>query len=186
MSRRLNFLWYILNENDDTLINQFFMAQLNNPVKDDWVSRVKQDLHDLELNLQFDEIKSKSKNEFKGIVRSKVYLKAFEYLKSIQQTKTKSKNITYKELDLLEYLKPQCKLTIQEKSFTFATRTNMLDLKTNSKVGQTDLCRNCTQENETQKHTMTCPSISDSSVVMKNKLPIYEEPQTKLKLQLRS
>ena len=106
----------------------------------------------------FDEIKSKSKNEFKGIIRSKVYLKAFEYLKSIQQTKTKSKNITYKELDLQEYLKPQCKLTIQEKSFTFATRTNMLDLKTNFKVGQTDLlCRNCTQENETQKHIMTCP-----------------------------
>ena len=50
MSKRLNFLWYILNENDETLIKKFFMAQLNNPVKGDWVSRVKKDLEELELS----------------------------------------------------------------------------------------------------------------------------------------
>ena len=63
MSRRLNFLWYILNENEETLISKFFMAQVNKPVKGDWVSRVKLDLTELDLNQDFKEIKAKTKNE---------------------------------------------------------------------------------------------------------------------------
>ena len=53
-SRRLNFLWYILNEEDDTLLNRFFIAQLNHPLKGDWVSQVKSDMNELDIDYTFD------------------------------------------------------------------------------------------------------------------------------------
>ena len=166
MARRLNFLWYVLNENADTLINKFFKAQLNNPVRGDWVSRVKLDLNDLKIDLNLDDIQSKSKNEFKEIVKTKVKIKAFEYLTAIQQSHSKSKNIVYNKFDLQDYLKPLCKLTIKEKQFTFAARTHMLDLHCNFKIGKSDLlCRKCSKENETQKHIMCCPALLSMKMI---------------------
>ena len=187
MARRLNFLWYILNENADTLINKFFKAQLNNPVRGDWVSRVKLDLNDLKIDLNLDDIQSKSKNEFKEIVKTKVKIKAFEYLTAIQQSHSKSKNIVYNKFDLQDYLKPLCKLTIKEKQFTFAARTHMLDLHCNFKIGKSDLlCRKCSTENETQKHIMICPAINENDLTVNNQIPtyenIYQEDTSKLEL----
>ena len=176
MSRRLNFLWYILNENEETLISKFFTAQVNKPVKGDWVSRVKLDLTELDLNHDFKEIKAKTKIEFKRIVKSKILEKAFQYLTSLQATKSKSKNIVYSELSIQDYLKPECKLSIKEKAFTFATRTSMLDLKSNFKNGLSDiLCRKCNLEDETQKHILFCPAISDLSILKVDQIPKYED-----------
>ena len=49
MSRRLNFLHCILNENKESLIYRFFKAQADNPVKNDWSETVKQDSEALGL-----------------------------------------------------------------------------------------------------------------------------------------
>ena len=43
-SRRLNFLWYILQQEPNSLLNKFFSAQLANPKNGDWVLTVKNDL----------------------------------------------------------------------------------------------------------------------------------------------
>ena len=55
-SRRMNFLWYILNEEDNSLIKTFFMAQYENPSKGDWVSQIQIDLIELGINYTFDQI----------------------------------------------------------------------------------------------------------------------------------
>ena len=56
--RRLNFLHYILNEDDKSLIHKFFQAQLKKSNKKDWVSQIKKDLKDLEMDGQsFEDIK---------------------------------------------------------------------------------------------------------------------------------
>ena len=176
MSKRLNFLWYILNENDETLIKKFFMAQLNNPVKGDWVSRVKKDLEELELSYEFTTIKAKSKSEFKRMVKIKIQEKALHYLTSIQATHSKSKHIVYSELSLQEYLKPECNLTIKEKAFTFAARTYMLDIHCNFKKGKSDLlCRKCLLDNETQEHLLSCPALSDNSILTSSNVPKYDD-----------
>ena len=51
----------------------------------------------------------------------------------------------------------------------------MLDLRANFKVGQTDLtCTKCDNgEEETQPHLLTCPGLSDTSVV--TEVPEYEQ-----------
>merc|ERR1712026_630621 len=40
MPRRLNFLHYIMNEDDNSLLKKFFKAQMEFPVKGDWVTMV--------------------------------------------------------------------------------------------------------------------------------------------------
>ena len=52
MSKRLNFLHYILNEEEGSLIGIFFTAQCENPTKKDWVSSVKEDLKSLEIEMK--------------------------------------------------------------------------------------------------------------------------------------
>ena len=39
--RRLNFLHYILNKDENSMVNQVLQAQLENSNKDDWVVQIK-------------------------------------------------------------------------------------------------------------------------------------------------
>ena len=71
MSRRLNFCWYLLNQDEDSLLGEFFEAQCNSPTKGDWVSVLKRDIKDLELNMTLDQIKDCSKDAFKDIALSR-------------------------------------------------------------------------------------------------------------------
>ena len=95
MARRLNFLWYILHEDDESLIRRFFKAQQEHPMKSDWVSTVQNDLKELEIEMNFEEVGKISKLEFKEKVKAQVTSKALEYLKQIQMTKSKSSNLKY-------------------------------------------------------------------------------------------
>ena len=62
--RRLSFLYYILHEDPKSLVYRFFETQLNNKTKNDWVTRVLRDLKELQLNVNFDEIKGMKKASF--------------------------------------------------------------------------------------------------------------------------
>ena len=84
MSRRLNFLYYILHEEESSLIYQFLETQSKNPSKSDWVKTVNDDLKYLEIQLNFEDIKKTSKTTFKQLVKEKVKTKAFLYLTDLQ------------------------------------------------------------------------------------------------------
>ena len=163
-----------LNQEDDTLLKKFFTAQLDNPIKGDWVSQVKIDLNELDLNFTFEEIKQCSKNAFKQIVKEKVLHQAFKYLIDLQGSHKKGRNIQFDKLALQEYLKSNQGLSIKEKSFIFAARSNMIDLKCNFKIGKTDLlCRGCNIEEECQQHILKCKALSDNSVA--DVIPEYDD-----------
>ena len=175
-TRRLNFLWYILNEGEETLLHKFFDAQCQNPVKSDWVITVKQDLSDLELVMDFQEIKKMPKSRFKRIVKDKVKSKALEYLLNLQKTHSKLTNLSYNEMKLQDYLRSNNSLTIKEKCFTFAARSRMIDVHCNFKVGKQNLkCRKCRNMDEDQKHLLECPALADNGMVPVNKVPLYED-----------
>ena len=140
------------------------MAQLRHPVKNDWASSVKEDLSDLDMDMTFDQIRSMSKDAFKDAVKKQVKIKALDYLKNKQSSHTKSKNMSYNELNLQEYLRPETNLTNKEKAFAFASRAHMLDLKNNFKIGKNDL--NCSlgcNQLEEQPHLLSCPVINSES-----------------------
>ena len=160
-SRRLNFLWYLLNQKEDSLLHKFFEAQLRHPVKNDWASSVKEDLSELDIDMTFDQIRSMSQDAFKNAVKNQVKMKALDYLKNIQSSHTKSKKMFYNELRLQDYLGPEANLTNKEKAFAFASRAHMLDLKNNFKIGKKDF--NCSlgcDQLEDQPHLLSCPIIN--------------------------
>ena len=115
-----------------------------------------------------------SENELKSRLKTAVNGEAFKYLSELQQDKSKIKDLKYSGLEMQPYLRAGRNTTIQEKCQIFKARTRMLDLRANFKVGQVDLsCTKCdTGEEETQPHLLTCPGLSDTSVV--TELPVYE------------
>ena len=83
-ARRLGYLWYILHEDDDTLLQTVFKAQCNKPVAGDWVKTVQEDIKDIDLDMSFNYIKRQSKDSFKNLVKAKIKTAAFAYLTKIQ------------------------------------------------------------------------------------------------------
>merc|ERR1712013_466500 len=61
---RLLYLKYILKQKEESRLYQFFMAQLSQPEKRDWVSTCLKNIEDLNLNLTIEEIKNMKETEF--------------------------------------------------------------------------------------------------------------------------
>ena len=175
MSRRINFLWYLLHDKEGSLLKNFFQAQCEQPIKGDWVSTVKQDLSELGINMSFKDIEITTKEGFKELVKQKVKGAALDYLKMLQKTHSKAKNLNYSELSLQQYLKSgTSKMTIKEKCFAFAARSRTIDVKCNKLWGQKNLrCRLGCDEEENQAHLLQCKAIAGSDIV--KDVPKYED-----------
>ena len=52
--RRVMYLHYLLNLETNDMLHCFFLAQLNNPSRNDWIETVKEDLVDLEFPIDFE------------------------------------------------------------------------------------------------------------------------------------
>ena len=59
--RRLNFLYYILNQEADSLLFRVFDKQSENRSTKEWVSIVLTDLESMKINLTFADIQSMNK-----------------------------------------------------------------------------------------------------------------------------
>ena len=175
MSRRINYLWYLLHNEEGSLLKTFFLTQLEQPTRGDWVSTVKQDLAELNINMSFEEIENVSEEAFKKFVKDKVQKAALDYLKSLQLTHSKSENLSYNELSLQGYLKSGTNnMTIKEKSFCFAARSRMIDVRCNYPQGQGQLmCRLGCDTKETQNHLLDCAALTDSNIVQE--VPAHDD-----------
>ena len=167
MSRRINYLWYLMHDKEGSLLKTFFEAQCEEPVKGDWVSTVKQDLADLNIKMSFEEITNISKEAFKKLVKEKVNKSALDYLQNLQLSHSKSENLSYDDLGLQGYLKSgTSNMTIKEKLFCFAARSRMIDVRCNKLHGQSQLkCRLGCDKKETQNHLLDCVALADSNIV---------------------
>ena len=185
MARRLNFLWYILNESEDSLIRNCLSAQIENPSKGDWILTIKEDLKELKINLGIEEIANSSKEGFKQIVKSAVKEVALEFLLRLKATHSKGSELEYDSLQIQPYLKADSvtPLTIDEKQFIFAVRSRMLDIKGNYKFGQSNLlCRACHQAEENQEHLLECSELKNNEVVINsfNYIDIFGSDEIKI------
>ena len=73
MKLRCLFLKSILDENTDSLIFKFIMAQYKNPInKGDWVSSCLEDLKYLNIILSIEEIKLMKKKQFKTLLQKSI------------------------------------------------------------------------------------------------------------------
>ena len=173
MSRRLNFLWYLIHQKEESLLSNFFLAQCEDPTKGDWVSQVKEDMKVLNIELTFESIKTYSKDAFKLLVKNQIRKAALAGLKEIQETHSKSKKMDYSELKMQEYLLPDNGMTNKEKSFAFSARVQMLDVKCNFKFGKSDLrCSLGCDSNEDQEHLLHCPALNNDDITA---VPKYQD-----------
>ena len=114
--------------------------------------------------------------QLKSTLKSSVRKEAFKYLLESQKDKSKIKDIKYTSLKLQSYLSAERTTTIKEKSQLFNARTRMMDLKSNFKLGQTDLsCSRCGTEEETQRHVLSCPAVTQGDTSVISDVPCYED-----------
>ena len=50
------YLQYLLQQEEDSLLKTFFVAQMENPVKGDWILQVRKDLEEVEINVTMEDI----------------------------------------------------------------------------------------------------------------------------------
>ena len=124
---KLNFLHYILNQPEESLMKTFFEAQMNHPSKGDWVSEMKNLIIEWKVANTFEEVRAIKKNQYEKIVNEKVKAEAFQYLK--KKIKSKGSSIKYGDrLEMQDYMKPNKVLTFADQIELFSYRSDMNDV----------------------------------------------------------
>ena len=136
------------------MLSRVFHAQDQQPVKNDWSVQVKKDLEQIGLGeMSFQEIKSKSKETFKKMVKDRCSQLAFSELMKEANTKSKMQNLKYDKLEMQKYLKSEC-LTTPQKKLLFKIRTRAVD--TPDSYGRNEKCKMCNVERDEISHVIEC------------------------------
>ena len=64
-AKRVNYLHYLIKENEETMLYKFCKAQWNWQVRGDWTIEVKEDLEDFNIPGALDHLEGISSNSFK-------------------------------------------------------------------------------------------------------------------------
>ena len=129
-SRRLNYLNYLLKESPESMLSQFFLAQWNNEVKNDWTAQVRMDLDDFGIPVDLEYVKSISKESFKRLVKVKSLEFALSELNLVKEKHSKMQNLFYPRLEMQRYLKLK-NMTPEDARLMFAHRVRMADYSEN-------------------------------------------------------
>ena len=153
-ARRIMFLHYLLNRNENELVLKVLNAQKEDPIKNDWFSTVTKDLNEFGLDfMNLDDIKTMKKEEFKKLVKEKCREISLAYLLEGNQEKSKMKNLKYYELSLQPYLTSN-EITTRRKKYLFKFRTRMTNVGFN--YGNKIKCPLCHIEDDEQGHLFKC------------------------------
>ena len=164
MARKFMFYWTILNKSDSELVKQVFTTQGQFPSKknDDWVSEVRGDLKNCNINLSDDEIKKMSQYKFKKIVKEQIQLKVMAHLFTLQNKHSKSEKLVFKE-KMQPYL-TSTELSTANKQILFKLRSKMFRIKSNySSMFRNNMqCSLCKQmgTTENEDHLLVCPILT--------------------------
>ena len=97
-AKRLNFLHYLVKEEESSMLSKFFFAQWKYGVKNDWTNQIRIDCEDFGIPDDLDYIKSKSEYSFKKMIK----VKAQEYALHILnfRKKTKMENSCHTKMNM--------------------------------------------------------------------------------------
>ena len=124
------FLHYILHEDPNSMVHQFFEAQMKNPTPKDWVTTVGNDLKELDMNVTFADIRTMSKGKFKSMLKLNIKKKAIKELEKKKSTHSKVKHIKHGFLKIQSYLLPsEMKMTQEERQLIFQLRSGVTHVK---------------------------------------------------------
>ena len=103
-SRRIMFLFNILQKDETEIVRRIYEAQKNDPSPGDFIHLVKSDCERIGLDVSDNQISKMQKHQFRKLVKSKTSNAAFKYLKNMQQGHSKMKHIKYEKFELTPYL----------------------------------------------------------------------------------
>ena len=103
-SRRLTYHQTILKREDSELTKRIYQEQLKNPSTGDFVKLLENDFKVIKSEQNDITIQNTSKYEYKQSIKKKIKASAFNYLKEIQETHTKVRDIEYKQLETQKYM----------------------------------------------------------------------------------
>ena len=157
------FLKAILDKNEQSLVAKFFKLQLEQPTKGDWVSTCINDLKEMNVELDLNEIRMMTKENFKKIIKMKISEISLEYL--LRKRGSKGKEIKYDRLEMADYLQPYNKtLTLEEKRQLFSVRNRMVEIGYN--FGKYEKCIMC-GEYEDMTHIYSCEYLNEEETNIK-------------------
>ena len=162
MKRKIGFLQYILKQEKDSMVYQVLQATSEKSVKNDFVFRCKKYLEILKINLSFEEIAKMTKFSLNKLLKEKIRVAAFEYLKMQQSKQDKIKNIEYQKLEMQEYLANGDR-NINLSKVIFKARGRNLDIKLQKKWKYDNkLCSGCKTNEESGEELLNCKSFGEN------------------------
>ena len=172
MKSRLLFLKYILDENDESLINKFVKLQLQQPTRGDWLSTCIENITFLNVKADLDDIRRMKKNQFKSLINEKIRISAFKYL--LDKRGSKGKEIKYTDIEMSEYLCPNDNsLTIEEKQNMFSVRNRMSNIPSNFYLKTSDNIEICCGEIEDMEHVYKCKKLNENGNIVPEYCQLY-------------
>ena len=105
MIRRILFLHYLLNEEEESLVNRVLVAQAESPSKNDFIVGVQKDLENLEIYLGLEDIKGLSKEMLSNFVKKQAKEQALHFLNAQKLKHSKVMHIKHDELIMQDYLR---------------------------------------------------------------------------------
>ena len=156
-ARRINYLQYLLKENNDNMLSKFFHAQYNFEVKHDWTATVRQDLIDFGIQVNLENIKSKSEYAFKKMVKLKA--QEYELCKLNSMKGSKMENTFHGKLEIQKYLR-QKNISAEDAKLVFAFRTRMAEFSENFRGPHgPKMCALCYTHLDNQPMAFNCTVI---------------------------
>ena len=117
--------------------------------------------------MTLDEMKLKSNNSFKRIVKIKTKEYTLDYLLELKESHSKMDNLNYPKLKLQSYLKDS-KITVEEAKNLYRYRTRVAKYNKNMKSSFTNVskaCPLCLVQPDTQVHSVSCPEVKSKVLV---------------------
>ena len=152
--RQLSFLHHILNLDEEDPVKRMFNNMKQLPGEKNWYNCVVGLLETYNITMSEEEIKTKSKDTFKTIVRTAIRKKALANLTQELSQQKKTHSLVYTQLKLQDYL---TKLYPWESKLIFRCRSKTLDIKTHQTFKYSDtLCRWCNLYDEELSHIINC------------------------------
>ena len=177
-SRRINYLHYLANQKENSMLFKVFINQWRRPVKGDWVEEAKMNLEEFEINLSLDDLRNKSKSSFKKLVKNKTKEFTLNYLLDLKEKHSKMENLNYTELKMQSYLRDP-RITVAEAKNIFRFRTRSALFKENMRSNYTDdTCPLCKEQPDRQSHSFECKIINSRISVQGSYKDIFKKKIT--------
>ena len=130
-AKRLMFFHYLLSRDVNELTSQVLKAQIEDPIKGDWILTVKDDLEVFELGfLSVDALKLIKKEKFKEMVKKACKKVAFNYLIKEKNKKSKLSELKYNDLNMQSYFQTHL-ISKRKQILLFKFRSRMINVGAN-------------------------------------------------------